>query len=143
VYFPPTSGGIFGLYNLWRKPFYGLKEDSNHNGMKKAKDSSRCPMFPWFCKLLLTFYARLFKDCCSVDMPYLQGQASMESSSRPSLLRPQGCLYNGTKYSIQIFQDHSYLKVIYLIMHSEQFYLKNETMNDFTLWLFIYGSSQP
>jgi hypothetical protein len=76
-------------------------------------------------------------------MPYLQGQASMESSSRPSLLRPQGCLYNGTKYSIQIFQDHSYLKVIYLIMHSEQFYLKNETMNDFTLWLFIYGSSQP
>jgi hypothetical protein len=70
-----TSSGILGLYNLWRRLFYGPKEDSNHYEMEKAEDSLRFPMFPWFCKLLLTFYLRLFKDCCSVDAPYLQEQA--------------------------------------------------------------------
>jgi hypothetical protein len=51
------------------------KEDSNHYGMEKVQDSPRCPMFPWFCNLLSTIYPRLFKDCYSVDAPYLQGQA--------------------------------------------------------------------
>jgi hypothetical protein len=36
---PPTSSGILGLYNLWRKPFFGHKEDSDHYGMVKAKDN--------------------------------------------------------------------------------------------------------
>jgi hypothetical protein len=43
-------------------------------GMKEAEHNPRCSMFPWFCKLLSTFYPRLFKDCYSVDVPYLQEQ---------------------------------------------------------------------
>jgi hypothetical protein len=43
------------LGNLWRRPFYGPKKDSNHYKMEKAKDSSRCPMFPWFNKVLSIF----------------------------------------------------------------------------------------
>jgi hypothetical protein len=45
------------------------KKDSDHYGMEEAEDNPRCLMFPWICKLLLTFYPRLFKDCCSVDAP--------------------------------------------------------------------------
>jgi hypothetical protein len=67
VYIPSTSGGILGLYNLWRRPFYGPKEDSDHYGMEEAEHSPRYPIFPWFCKLLSTFYPRLFKDCCFID----------------------------------------------------------------------------
>jgi hypothetical protein len=43
--------------------------------MEEVEHSLRCPMFHWFCKHLSTFYLRLFKDCCFVDAPYLQGQA--------------------------------------------------------------------
>ena len=67
--------------------------------MEKAKDSLRCLMFPWFCKLVSTFYPRLFKNCCSVDVPYLQEQAQMEFRSRPSLSRPQDCYYNDTNFN--------------------------------------------
>jgi hypothetical protein len=42
--------------------------------MEKTKDNSRCLMISWFCKILMTFYPRLFKDCHSVDEPYLQRQ---------------------------------------------------------------------
>ena len=36
--------------------------------MEEAKHNLRCPIFTWFCKLLSTFYPRLFKDYCFVDM---------------------------------------------------------------------------
>jgi hypothetical protein len=55
--------------------FHRPKENSYHYGIEKDEDNSRCPMFPWFYKLLSSFYPRLFKDCCSVDVIYLQGQA--------------------------------------------------------------------
>jgi hypothetical protein len=99
MWFTSTSCGILGLYNLWRRPFYGPEEYSNHYGMKKAKDSSRCPMFPWYYKLLSIFYPKSFKDCCTIDVPYLQKQAQMEFRSKPSLLRPQDCFYNGTNFN--------------------------------------------
>jgi hypothetical protein len=112
---PPISRRILGLYNLWKKPFYRPKENLDHYGMEKAKVSLRCPIFPWFCKLLSTFYLRLFKDCCSVDVTYLQGQAWMEFGSKPTFSGPQDCLYNST-----IFIPSRFLEAI---LHWKWFWL--------------------
>jgi hypothetical protein len=58
-----------------RNLFYRSKEDSDSYRMEKAEVSLRFTIFPWFCKLLLIFYPRLFKDCWSIDAPYLHKQA--------------------------------------------------------------------
>jgi hypothetical protein len=103
VCIPSTSSRILGLYNLWRRPFYRPIEDSDHYEMEKAKVNSRCLLFPWFYKLLSILYPRLFKDSCSVDAPYLQGQAWIEFESKPSFSRPQDCFHNGTNLNLSRF----------------------------------------
>jgi hypothetical protein len=61
VYILSTSSGILGLYNLWRRPFYGLKEDLGYYGMKKTEDSLKCPMFSWFCKISINFLSKIIQ----------------------------------------------------------------------------------
>ena len=51
------------------------KKVSDHHGMDKVNVNLRFLMFFWFCKLLSTFYLRLFKGCYSIRVPYLQRQA--------------------------------------------------------------------
>jgi hypothetical protein len=53
--FSIDSGGILGLYNFWRRPFYRPKENSNHYGMEKAKTVQDVQCFLGF----VNFY-RLF-----------------------------------------------------------------------------------